>query len=149
MRVWAAPSAGSFRVEGTSLVLEGPEPVLLRDGQLVFRPNTTSYDCGEHFLAKPFRGVVRGAPGQPRTTHLRFGARIATRFDARLFRAAPPILGAVVSTGTGFVAWSATAILVNDGALPRGRPRSGPYRPTRPRCSRAPPACAPMPACRR
>jgi len=118
MRVWAAPSAGSFRVEGTSLVLEGPEPVLLRDGQLVFRPNTTSYDGGEHFLAKPLRGVVRGAPGQPPTTHLRFGARIATRFDARLFRAAPPILGAVVSTGTGFVASSATAILVNDGDLP-------------------------------
>jgi len=99
-------------------VLDGSEPVLLRDGQLVFRPNTTSYDGGAHFLAKPFRGVVRGAPGQPPTTHLRFGARIATRFDARLFRAAPPILGAVVSTGTGFVAWSATTILVNDGALP-------------------------------
>ena len=56
-------------------MLDGSEPVLLRDGQLVFRPNTTSYDGGAHFLAKPFRGVVRGAPGQPPTTHLRFGAR--------------------------------------------------------------------------
>lgn len=122
-RVWA-PGYGSFRVEGTSLVLEGSEPVLLRDGQLVFRPDTTSYDGGAHFLAKPFRGVVRGAPGQPVATHLLIGEpigvgrRIATRFDARLFRAAPPILGAVVSTGTGFVASSGTAILVNDGDLP-------------------------------
>lgn len=116
-RVWA-PGAGSFRVEGTSLVLDGSEPVLLRDGQLVFRPNTTSYDGGAHFLARPGRQVVRGAPGQPPTTHLRIGSRIATRFDARQFRAAPPLLGATVSTATGFVASSATSILVNDGDLP-------------------------------
>jgi uncharacterized protein YkwD len=116
-----ARGVGSFRVEGTSLVLDGPEPVLLRDGQLVFRTSTTSYDGGAHFVPNPFRQVVRGAPGQPAVTHLRIGQRIATRFDARQFRAAPPLLsafGAIVSTGAAFVALSPSAILVNDGDLP-------------------------------
>jgi len=57
MRVWAH-GVGSFRVEGTALVLDGPEPVLLRDAQLVLRTSTTSYDGGAHLGSR--------APGRQR-----------------------------------------------------------------------------------
>jgi len=126
MRVWAH-GLGSYRVEGGALVLDGPEPVLLRDGQLVFTPGSTSYDGGAHFLARPGRQVVSGAPGQPATTHLRVGQRIATRYDERLFRGAPPRVpnsASVVSTGSGFVAWSTSTIAVHDGDLPPSWPAS-------------------------
>lgn len=121
----------TFRAEGGSLVPAEDSPVLFRDGALIVRESSTSYDGGSHWGSGGAFGVIRGAPGRPAGTHLVIGGRPAARFDGRLFRASSLTLpdtvgGAVVATAGGFVGTDGTKIFVHDGALPDWPAELGP-----------------------